>query len=214
MFFEGYTEKLWGRHPSEIAADWGAQRVKGLSILSLLKNMLPKGKNAEVETSLIEQFWISEVRPRPALGRRWRQMCRRRGAKLQFGHSVKRVVCEGGSVKAVVCSTPEGEKTVEGDIFISSMPVKDLVLGMESAAPARVQELAAGLPYRDFVTVGLLVPPPWAEKRDSHEDTGQHRARLLDLCAGPACEAGPHPDFQQLVPLYGKGIGKYRVDWP
>ena len=84
-------------------------------------------------------------------------MCRRRG-KLQFGHSVKRVVCEGGSVKAVVCSTPEGEKTVEGDIFISSMPVKDLVLGMESAAPARVQELAAGLPYRDFVTVGLLVP--------------------------------------------------------
>lgn len=63
MFFEGYTEKLWGRHPSEIAADWGAQRVKGLSILSLLKNMLPKGKNAEVETSLIEQFWYPKFGP-------------------------------------------------------------------------------------------------------------------------------------------------------
>ncbi|MFR1795976.1 MAG: NAD(P)/FAD-dependent oxidoreductase [Ruthenibacterium sp.] len=157
MFFEGYTEKLWGRHPSEIAADWGAQRVKGLSILSLLKNMLPKGKNAEVETSLIEQFWYPKFGP----GQLWETLAadvQAQGAKLQFGHSVKRIVCEGGSVKAVVCDTPQGEQTLEGDIFISSMPVKDLVLGMEAAAPARIRELAAGLPYRDFVTVGLLVP--------------------------------------------------------
>ncbi len=58
MFFEGYTEKLWGRHPSQISADWGAQRVKGLSIMGVLKNafqkLLPKKRsNAEVETSLI-----------------------------------------------------------------------------------------------------------------------------------------------------------------
>ena len=39
MFFEDYTEKLWGRHPSEISADWGAQRVKGLSIKALIKNI-------------------------------------------------------------------------------------------------------------------------------------------------------------------------------
>ena len=60
MFFEGYTEKLWGRHPSEISADWGSQRVKGLSITALLKDMFKKvfgTKNkGEVETSLIEQF--------------------------------------------------------------------------------------------------------------------------------------------------------------
>ena len=124
MFFEGYTEKLWGRHPSEIAADWGAQRVKGLSILSLLKNMLPKGKNAEVETSLIEQFWYPKFGP----GQLWETLAadvQAQGAKLQFGHSVKRIVCEGGRVKAVVCDTPQGEQTLEGDIFISSMPVKD-----------------------------------------------------------------------------------------
>ena len=148
MFFEGYTEKLWGRHPSEIAADWGAQRVKGLSILSLLKNMLPKGKNAEVETSMIEQFWYPKFGP----GQLWETLAadvQAQGAKLQFGHSVKRIVCEGGRVKAVVCDTPQGEQTLEGDIFISSMPVKDLVLGMEAAAPARIRELAAGLPLSD-----------------------------------------------------------------
>ena len=55
MFFEGYTEKLWGRHPSEISADWGAQRVKGISIKEVLKNALSKGKKSD-ETSLIEEF--------------------------------------------------------------------------------------------------------------------------------------------------------------
>lgn len=68
MFFEGYTEKLWGRHPSQISADWGAQRVKGLSIMGVLKNafqkLLPKKRsNAEVETSLIEEFWYPKYGP-------------------------------------------------------------------------------------------------------------------------------------------------------
>ena len=68
MFFEGYTEKLWGRHPSEISADWGAQRVKGLSIMGVLKNafqkLLPKKRdNSEVETSLIEEFWYPKYGP-------------------------------------------------------------------------------------------------------------------------------------------------------
>lgn len=101
------------------------------------------------------------VRHRRIRGQLWETLAadvQAQGAKLQFGHSVKRIVCEGGRVKAVVCDTPQGEQTLEGDIFISSMPVKDLVLGMEAAAPARIRELAAGLPYRDFVTVGLLVP--------------------------------------------------------
>ena len=67
MFFEGYTEKLWGRHPKEISADWGAQRVKGLSIRALIKDMWNKafGKKdkAQVETSLIEQFWYPKLGP-------------------------------------------------------------------------------------------------------------------------------------------------------
>ena len=67
MFFEGYTEKLWGRHPSQISADWGAQRVKGLSILGVLKNafrkLSPKKRKGEVETSLIEEFWYPKLGP-------------------------------------------------------------------------------------------------------------------------------------------------------
>ena len=40
IFFDKYTEKLWGRSPSEISADWGAQRVKGLSIFGVFKDAL------------------------------------------------------------------------------------------------------------------------------------------------------------------------------
>lgn len=159
MFFEGYTEKLWGRHPREISADWGAQRVKGLSILGLLKNMLsPKKKDSkEVETSLIEQFWYPKYGP----GQLWEtvaQEVEKRGGRVLLGHSVKNIICSGGKITTVVCQTEEGDKTVEGELFFSSMPVKDLVLGMNGDAPdERIRAIAASLPYRDFVTVGLLL---------------------------------------------------------
>ena len=67
MFFEGYTEKLWGRHPREISADWGAQRVKGLSISAVLKDVfskiMPSGKNKKVETSFIEEYIFPKYGP-------------------------------------------------------------------------------------------------------------------------------------------------------
>ncbi len=159
MFFEGYTEKLWGRHPREISADWGAQRVKGLSIRALIKDMFTKAfgskNNKEVETSLIEQFWYPKYGP----GQLWELAAQKSvdmGAHLLKDHNVKNIITENGKIKAVVCDTPNGEKTFEGDIFISSMPVKDLVEGMNDV-PQNMVDIAKGLPYRDFVTVGLLV---------------------------------------------------------
>lgn len=160
MFFEGYTEKLWGRHPKEISADWGSQRVKGLSIRAVLKDMFSKAfgkKNREVETSLIEQFWYPKYGP----GQLWEtaaDVAVSKGAKLLKGYDVRNIVCEKGKITSVVCDTPEGEKTVEGDIFLSSMPLKDLVCGMTGDKPSEdMVAIAKGLPYRDFVTVGLLV---------------------------------------------------------
>ncbi len=162
MFFEGYTEKLWGRHPRDISADWGSQRVKGLSIRAVLKDMFSKAfggkkKNKEVETSLIEQFWYPKYGP----GQLWEtaaNAAEEKGAKILKGYNVKNIVCKDGKITSVICDTPDGETTIEGDIFISSMPVKDLVCGMTGDKPDNeIIEIAKGLPYRDFVTVGLLV---------------------------------------------------------
>ena len=163
MFFEGYTEKLWGRHPREISADWGAQRVKGLSIRALIKDMFKKafGKKdndrKHVETSLIEQFWYPKYGP----GQFWEQVADEvtaKGGSVLLEHCVKQIICEEDNIVSVVCDTPEGEKTFTGDVFISTMPLKDLVLGMKGGRQSdEITAIAAGLPYRDFVTVGLLV---------------------------------------------------------
>ena len=162
MFFEGYTEKLWGRHPREIAADWGAQRTKGLSIRGILLDMLSKifmsrEKRAQrVQTSLIEEFRYPKYGP----GQLWETVATEieaMGGQVLLHREVVGINTENGMVQSIRVRGENGEEeTLSGDIFFSSMPVKDLVNGI-SAAPESIQRIAAGLPYRDFVTVGLLV---------------------------------------------------------
>lgn len=161
MFFEGYTEKLWGRHPREISAEWGAQRTKGLSIRGILKDMLSKifmskeKRAAKVQTSLIEEFRYPKFGP----GQLWETVAHdveAMGGKVLLNCEVTGIDTRDGAVRSVRYQGPEGETTAEADVFFSSMSVKELVAGMNEV-PAKVGEIAKGLPYRDFVTVGLLV---------------------------------------------------------
>ena len=160
MFFEGYTEKLWGRHPREISADWGSQRVKGLSITAILldiaKKAIPGLNKGEVETSLIEEFSYPKYGP----GQLWETAAHDfldMGGEIRMHASVKRILSEDGRVTGLVYTDEEGNEHIEkGDYVISSMPLKDLILAMDDV-PENVREVAAGLPYRDFVTVGLLL---------------------------------------------------------
>ena len=131
MFFEKYTEKLWGRHPSEISADWGAQRVKGLSIKAVITDAFSKifGKKdkTKVETSLIDEFWYPKYGP----GQLWETLAEKiesMGGKIQKGYKVSKINIKGNKIESVVCTLEDGsEEVILGDIFISSMPVKDLV---------------------------------------------------------------------------------------
>lgn len=161
IFFEYYTENLWGRHPSEIASDWGNQRVKGLSIAAIIKDMfskmLPGKKNRKVETSLIEEFSYPKLGP----GQLWEvaaEEIKKLGGTILTGCKVTRLhKDETDHIISLTYETDGEEKTVDGDIFISSMPVKDLVAGMNDV-PSEPARIAAGLPYRDYMTVGLLLP--------------------------------------------------------
>ena len=155
MFFEDYTTKLWGRSPAQISADWGAQRVKGLSLSKAVWNVLSKPfrPKDKVEPSLIEQYYY----PKKGPGQLWETLAdeiRRRGGEIIMNTRVERIRVENGRVSAV---TAADGREFTGDYFMSTMPVKDLVAGMGEAAPADVRRIAAGLPYRDFITVGLLV---------------------------------------------------------
>ena len=160
MFFESYTEKVWGRDPKDISAAWGAQRVKGLSLSKAVWNVLSKpfrSENAKVETSLIEQYYY----PKKGPGQLYEQMASEilsRGGRIEFGAKVTEIGFSGGSVTHVVAERNGERLTFAGDVFFSTMPVRDLVGGMSGdAVPDEVRRVAAGLPYRDFQTVGLLV---------------------------------------------------------
>lgn len=180
MFFEKYTEKLWGRHPSQISADWGAQRVKGVSVLEVLKEALKskskkkKGENVEsnlekidenTETSLIEQFWYPKYGP----GQLWEVLAQRvedMGAKIKKNCKVKELKAENGKIVSVKYENMADKKTdnkiedleeLSADIFLSTMPLKELVLGMGEIVPQNIRNIAEGLPYRDFITIGLLL---------------------------------------------------------
>ena len=161
MFFEHYTENLWGRPPKEIAPDWGAQRVKGLSIIAIIKDvfakLVPGKKDREVETSLIEEFSYPKLGP----GQLWEVTAdeiRKMGGTILTGcKATKLHKDENNHITSLTYENNGDEVTVEGDIFISSMPVKDLVAGMNDV-PETEAKIAAGLPYRDYMTVGLLLP--------------------------------------------------------
>lgn len=163
MFFEDYTEKVWGLHPSKLGADWGTQRVKGLSIVAIIKDVLRKRfssnkRNSTVETSLIEEF----VYPKYGPGQLWetvaKDMCSF-GGELELKSKVKKVHVENNIVTSVSIEGKDGNvRTIGCDYFISSMPIKDLMSAIDGIEiPEDVRSIANELPYRDFITVGLLV---------------------------------------------------------
>ena len=158
MFFENYTQNLWGRHPSDISPEWGAQRVKGLSIMAIIRDIAGKFlhlKSRRVETSLIEEFSYPKLGP----GQLWEitaDEIRRMGGQIITGAKVTGLHRSGDVVDSVSYVKDDETLTLPCDVVISSMPVKDLVLAMNDV-PERQTYIASGLPYRDYMTCGVLV---------------------------------------------------------
>lgn len=165
-FFRDYTEKVWGVPCNQIAPDWGAQRVKGLSItrtlLHAVKNLFSRPSDLAqkgVETSLIEYFLYPKFGP----GQMWERVADRfekQGGKLATRCPVVRIHAQGSRIVAVTVRKVEtgAEERIEGDYFVSSMPISELVGCLEGVSvPAPVLEVARSLPFRDFITVGLLL---------------------------------------------------------
>ncbi|MGA2469719.1 MAG: NAD(P)/FAD-dependent oxidoreductase [Solirubrobacteraceae bacterium] len=167
-FFEDYTEKVWGVPPSEIKADWGAQRIKGLSVSAAITHAAKRllrsrgGGRGDIyqrgtETSLIERF----LYPKRGPGQLWEEVTRRvveRGGQVVMGTAVTALHADGERIVAATVRGGDGvSRRVDGDFFFSSMPIRELIAGLDADVPADVREIAAGLAYRDFITVGVLL---------------------------------------------------------
>jgi protoporphyrinogen oxidase len=176
-FFKSYTEKVWGTPCDQISAEWGAQRIKGLSLTTAVKHFVkkalrkkPQEKTADLsqkdtDTSLIERFMYPKLGP----GQLWEHVGSmivngidgfggvERTGEIHMGWRVTAIHCDGSEVRSVEAVNEMGEgRTFAGDYFFSTMPMKDLVRAMDAPVPENVREVSDGLQYRDFITVGLL----------------------------------------------------------
>jgi protoporphyrinogen oxidase len=158
-FFETYTEKVWGHPPSEMPADWAAQRIKNLSLFSAIVNaLLPKRNQTEI-TSLIEEFQYPRLGP-GMMWERCRDLVSEAGTDVLMSTRVTAIRREGGRAVSVTAQSASGGSSRElpASAVISSMPLSALVRALDPPAPADVRRAAEDLSYRDFLTVALVVP--------------------------------------------------------
>lgn len=158
-FFKTYTEKVWGIPCNEISADWAAQRIKGLSLITTIKNALLASQNTdkgEIIKTLIDAFDYPEKGP----GQMWEMVAdsiQKQKSELKMQSSVERIICENGKIAALEIERKGERQTIAGTHFISSMPMRELVCKMQPAPPEAVVRAAENLAYRDFLTVSLIV---------------------------------------------------------
>ena len=187
-FFKSYTEKVWGESCSTISAEWGAQRIKGLSILGTLKHVVGKLfrrrdlSQKDTETSLIEQFLYPKYGP----GQMWETVARKitaRGGRIihhqQREQDPRGRPADRGRGGGRFPHRPGHRLSRRLVLLDHARQGPCPRLGAE--APAEVRQVSEGLVYRDFITVGLLLKG--LKVRDDKQGQ-QLDPRQLDLHPG------------------------------
>jgi protoporphyrinogen oxidase len=156
IFFKTYTEKVWGIPCTEIRAEWAAQRIQNLSLAKAILSAAAVNRRSTDIKSLINEFQYPRLGP----GQMW-EMCAEKvealGGRVRLRHRVTALELRGGQVAAVRVETPDGPVRIEGDHFISTMPIRNLVRALDPAPAEPVLAAANGLRYRDFLVVALIL---------------------------------------------------------
>lgn len=173
-FFKDYTYKVWGKPCREISAEWGRQRVKGLSLRKIIQHCLTalfypqrnRFGNKKVEQTLTEYFLYPQQGP----GQLWEKVarsCRLENVEIRLQQKVVGMTVEDNRVTGVTVRDLQSssEYFIQSSYVISTMPVKHLVLGLGKYVPESIFDIASRLEYRDFLIVGLLLDEMVVEKK-------------------------------------------------
>lgn len=183
IFFKTYTEKVWGIPCTEVRAEWAAQRIKGLSLVSAVKNALIKPQNGNghkknVIKTLIDEFDYPKFGP----GMMWQAVAdqvQANGAEIRLGAEVAGIQMIDGAISALEVERNGQKEIITGTDFISSMPIREVIQKLRPVAAHDVQHAADKLNYRDFITVALIVnkadifPDNWIYIHDPHVKVGR-----------------------------------------
>jgi protoporphyrinogen oxidase len=183
IFFKTYTEKVWGIPCDQISADWAAQRIKGLSLLSAVMNALLPGKSKGKDGSTIKTLIDAFEYPRLGPGMMWektRDDLVARGGAVHMGLEAVRITHADGKITGLVTRNAQGaEQTWTGDAYLVSMPLRETVLAFDPPLPEPVRTAAKNLAYRDFLTVALMIrqkalfPDNWIYVHDASVKLGR-----------------------------------------
>ncbi len=169
-FFKSYTEKVWGMPCKEISADWAAQRIKGLSLGSAIKNALLPQKQPKDSSQVIKTLINCFKYPRKGPGMMWEACAEKTqalGGKIEMGAKVTGCAYDDASSTWTLQFKDQSgnEQTIESEHVISSAPMRELVRGIKPGVSERAKRAADSLKYRDFLTVMLIL-----KNRDAFED--------------------------------------------
>lgn len=155
IFFESYTEKVWGMSCKKIGAEWAAQRIKGLSLISLVKAALFAPKGDKSIKTLIHEFQYPRLGP-GMMWQRTREIVESAGSQVELNAGVEKIFWEPGRITGVLA----GGRSYTGDYFVSSLPLRELINKLDPPAPPELLAAAGHFNYRDFLTVALIVKSP------------------------------------------------------
>ena len=217
-FFKEYTEKVWGISCSEISSEWGEQRIKGLSISKAISHFVKKSfasprsdiAQKTTETSLIEKFLYPKLGP----GQMWEEVARQvreRGGSILTDIEVVKLEVDGNRISRVIARDAKtGELHVfQGDYFISTLPIKELVASLNTEVPREMKKISDGLIYRDFITVGILLNK--LKVKDDNQKAQQLIADNWIYIQEPGVKAGRLQIFNNWSPYMVKDPSKVWV---
>jgi protoporphyrinogen oxidase len=156
IFFKTYTEKVWGIPCEKIAAEWAAQRIRGLSLRSAVQSMFVKRRGTSAIKTLIDEFEYPRLGP-GMMWERFADLIRARGGTVTLGARVTRLLRDDTGITAVDYAVDGRNERLHASHVISTMPVPALVEAIDPPLPAPIRDAAHRLRHRDFLTVALML---------------------------------------------------------
>ena len=225
IFFKTYTEKVWGIPCHRLRAEWAAQRIMGLSLMSVVANALFGTRSAK---TLVDRFYY----PRRGPGMMWEALSREvasRGGRVQLSSPVVRLEHAAGRIRTVTLRRHGRDESLHPAAVIATMPINRLVQILDPPPPDEVLQAAAGLFHRALVLVGLIItdqrmfPDQWIYVHSPQVRVGRiqnFKNWSAGMCPDPAwmnigmeyfCDAGDRlwsmPDAQ-LVALAARELAE------
>jgi protoporphyrinogen oxidase len=157
LFFKNYSEKLWGKECANLSGDWVAQRSKGLSLFTAVRDAVRRTDN-QVE-SLVEKFMY----PRYGYGRISERLAagiESGGGSVNLGWRVVSVQHDGQAIESITVSNGSREEDIAGESFVSSIPMTELTRILRPSVDQSLLNATEMLTFRDLITAHIYIDRP------------------------------------------------------